>query len=266
MIEKSSSGSTKKIRFKDGGFGANNPSDEAYYDVLYKHGNVEKNIGPFISIGTGITPFELFANGEGNFRNAVANFKAAIKQPPRTLKVHEIMAGLSTRNGEDIFPYYRFDGGTRLGETKMDEWKSHKFTKITGKPAQTGHKTLEKMYEATAAYLRQRDVQNDLTECAKLLVKRRRLRTRNISAWERYALASHYYCTLPGCEKVRQDTRQLYKEHLKDVHHIQVEDEVLEKMMLESRHCWVYRKSARSSGANSVPSASATASGALDAV
>ena len=176
------------------------------------------------------------------------------------------MVGLSTRDGEDVFPYYRFDGGRRLGETKMDEWKSHKFTKITGKPAVTGHKTLEKMEEATAAYLRQRDVQNDLSECAKLLVKKRRLRTRNDSAWERYASASYYYCTLPGCERVRQDTRQLYKEHLKEKHHIQVEDKVLEKTMLESRHCWVYRNSAKSSGAERVPSASATASGGLNTV
>ena len=172
------------------------------------------------------------------------------------------MVDYSTRNQEEIFPYYRFDGGARLGEVKLDEWKSHKYTGLTGKTSQPGHKTLERIYVATAAYLQRRDVQNDLVEVAKLLVKRRRLRTRDPSAWERYASASYYYCTHDGCERGRIDTRQLYKEHLKERHHIQVADEALEKTMLESRHCWVYRNTTPSDPGRS-PSIPATASGAL---
>ncbi len=262
-IERSSGRDPGVIKFKDGGFGSNNPSDEAYHDVLYKHGGIGKNIGPFISIGTGIPPYELFAKKEGNLNNTIANFKAASKLPSRTLKVHEIMDGLATRDQEEIFPYYRFDGGPRLGEVELDEWKSHKFTRLTGKSTQPGHKTLDKMYLATAAYLQRRDVQNDLTECANLLVKRRRLRTRNYSAWERYASASYYICVHNGCEKVRIDTRQLFKEHLKERHHIQVADEVLEKTILDSRHCWIYQKGALLSDASRLPSAPVTASGAL---
>ncbi len=251
------------MKFKDGGFGSNNPSDEAYHDVFSKHGGAEKNIGPFISIGTGIPPYEIFARKDGNLNNTIANIKAAMKHPSRTLKVHETMVGLSTRDRKEIFPYYRFDGGPRLGEVKLDEWKSHKFTGLTGKSTEPGHETLDKMYLATAAYLQQRDVQNDLKDCAKLLVKRRRLRTRDFSKWERYASASYYMCVHNGCEKARIDTRQLFKQHLKDRHRIQVADEVLEKTTLDSRHCWVYRKGVLSSNANRVPSVPVTASEAL---
>lgn len=229
------------VRFKDGGFGCNNPSEEAYYDIVHKHGDLSKAIGPFISFGTGITPLDLFAEKPGNLPNALANMHAAHKHPARTQHAHDGMTRLSRRDGKVIFPYYRFDGGELLGEVKLDEWKTHHLTRITGKNADPGHVTLERMNVAIAMYLRDEEVQSALTECAKLLVARRRLRARDASRWDRYASASYYECSYEGCQKNRINTAQLFKEHVKRIHYSALADRPLEKAMEESRRCWIYR-------------------------
>ncbi|KAL8690818.1 MAG: hypothetical protein Q9224_004317, partial [Gallowayella concinna] len=185
----------RDVRFKDGGFGCNNPSQEAYHDIVHKHGDHSKAVSLFISIGTGVSPVELFAKASGNAANAWANWKAAKKHPSRTLHVHDAMARCAQRDHKRIFDYYRFDGGNRLGQVDLDEWKSHRLTGLTGKSADPGFKTLDKMDIAIAVYLRDADVQKDLDACAKLLVKRRRYRTRDASAWDRYASASFYECS-----------------------------------------------------------------------
>lgn len=232
-----------RTKFKDGGFGSNNPSDEAYFDIMYKHGGTPKNIGPFTSIGTGIPALEIFSRKEGNLYNAIANVKAAIKHPTRTLKVHDTILGHSK---ESDFPYYRFDGGKDLGEIALDEWKSHKFTRLRGKSPTPGGKTLEKLHRATSEYLKDPEVQGDLVECAKLLVRRRRLRTRDLSAWERYASASSYECDSKGCERKPFHTRQLYKEHISAKHNMKINDEGIEVSLLKNRKCWTYSDSAKS--------------------
>ncbi|KAL8777174.1 MAG: hypothetical protein Q9213_007975 [Squamulea squamosa] len=231
----------RDVRFKDGGFGCNNPSEEAYHDIVHKHGGSSTAVSLFISIGTGVSPVELFAKGQSNLANTWANFKAAKKHPSRTLHVHDAMARIAHRDDKDIFDYYRFDGGSRLGQVELDEWKSHRLTGLTGKNTEPGFKTLDKMYVATAAYLHQNSVQKDLDECAKLLVKRRRYRTRDASAWDRYASASFYECSYQKCQKAPHKTAQLYKEHVKNEHYSAFGDQPLEAAMKASRRCWVYR-------------------------
>ncbi|KAL9003436.1 MAG: hypothetical protein Q9188_003686 [Gyalolechia gomerana] len=229
------------VRFKDGGFGCNNPSEEAYHDIVYKHGGLSKAMGPFISFGTGITPLALFARKPGNLRNALANMHAAHKHPSRTQQAHDAMTHLSRRDGEVIFPYHRFDGGELLGEVKLDEWKTHRLTRVTGKSADAGHITLHNMDVAIAVYLHDDEVQSALNECAKLLVARRRLRARDASRWDRFASASYYECSYPGCPKTRINTAQLFKEHVKKKHYYALADRPLEAVMEQSRQCWIYR-------------------------
>ncbi|KAL9013546.1 MAG: hypothetical protein Q9173_001758 [Seirophora scorigena] len=231
------------VRFKDGGFGCNNPSEEAYHDIVHKHGDFSGAIGPFISIGTGETRLDLFARASGNFRNALANLKAAKKYPARTQDAHKAMTRLSHHDGKDIFPYYRFGGGDRLGEVELDEWepKVHQLTRFIKANTEPGFATLDKMSVATTEYLHRRDVQHDLDECAKLLVKRRRLRARDDSTWDRFASASYYECSYLRCEKFRINTKQDYKSHVKKEHYSALRDEPLEIEMKTSRRCWIYR-------------------------
>lgn len=228
------------IRFKDGGFGTNNPTKETYYDIVDKHGGQEK-IGLVVSIGTGQTKIDKFAKKPGNMNNLIANIKAATKLPSRTLDAHEDMVRIADTNDKKLFPYYRFEGGESLGKLSLDEWKSHHFTKLSGHSNEKGYKTIKKIEDCIANYLKQPDVQSNLNACAKLLVRRRRLRTRNVSEWDRYASASYYDCVLTRCKAGRIKTIQEYKDHIKDWHGIPVPDSDLVQRMQSSRSGWIYR-------------------------
>ena len=233
------------VTFKDGGFGSNNPSEEAYYDIANKHGGTSKNIGPFISIGTGSIPLKMFPGRKGNLknlRNTIANGKTLMQLPSRTARAHENMIRISNFDGKEPFPYYRFDGGDRLGKVSLGEWKSHRYTFITGRDNTPGCKTLAEIEAATAIYLRRPDVQRDLKEVAKILVERRRLRTRNESDWDRYASFSYYECDFKDCNRERINTAQEFKEHIRKKHGHSVDDRVLEAQLKKKRRIyWVYR-------------------------
>ena len=227
------------IRFKDGGFGTNNPSEEAYWDIFNKHGSIKQHMGPFISIGTGIKPNES-RNGKHNLSIALQNLTTAIRLASTTLRAHENMVRIARPDGEGRFPYFRFDGGLDLGEVDLDEWDSHRFTRISGKDGTSGLKTLKKIEAAIAVYLRDRGVQRDLKECAKLLVTRRRLRTRNDSDWDRYASYSDYVCNMRGCQQA-VNTAHDFKEHLRRHHRLILAGPVIEKKILECRRVqWLY--------------------------
>ena len=229
------------IRFKDGGFGTNNPSEEAYWDILNKHGSILR-MGTFISIGTGITPMDMFGKRSDNLSNAYANLKTAVKLAARTLKAHENMIRNADPDGEERFPYFRFDGGPELGEVGLGEWETHRFPRITGKDRTSGLKTLKKIEAAIAVYLRNPDVKRDLAECAKLLVNRRRLRARNASDWDRYASYSHYVCDMKGCSERVAGTALEFKEHLRRGHRLRLADPVIEKKISACRRVqWLYK-------------------------
>ena len=234
--------------FKDGGFGSNNPSEEAYKDILIKDGGI-MHMGPFISIGTGLTRHDMFAKKSDSLSNFIVTVKAAIKQAARTLRAHENMLHHACPDGEEKFPYYRFDGGKKLGEVDLGEWESHRFTRVTGKDRESGHKTLEKIETAMAVYLRDEEVHKDLMECAKLLVKRRRLRVRNESEWDRYASYSYYMCDMKACSKREVNTAHDLKEHLRREHKFKLADPVVDKKVRECRRVkWLYRSSDNGEG------------------
>ena len=230
------------IRFKDGGFGCNNPSEEAFHDVREAHGGLTNSIGPFISIGTGVGKFKLFSNKQGNFRDVWANAKAALKTPTLTTLTHKSMLHLADFDKEKRFPYYRFDGGEVLGKIALDEWKGHSSRKGNGSRGK-GAKTLETIHKAIQAYLqlKSKSVQRDLKHVAKLLVQRRRLRAQDASRWERFATSSYYLCDADGgCEKVRFNTSEDFKKHLVSAHGIGGVDMMEKKLEEGRRYGWLY--------------------------
>ena len=228
------------IKVKDGSFGTNNPSEEAYKDILNKHGGI-MHMGPFISIGTGITKLDMFPKRSDNLSTLITNAKATIKLASRTFKADENMSYHANPDGIEQFPYFRFDGGPKLGEVDLGEWESHRLTRVTGKPKDSGHKTLDKIKTAVAVYLQNREVQARLKECAEILVKRRRLRTRNVSDWDRFASYSHYKCDIRRCEKRWANTAHDFKEHLRTYHKIKLADPVIESKIKQCRHVkWLY--------------------------
>ena len=228
------------IRFKDGGFGCNNPSEEAFHDVREAHGGLTENIGPFISIGTGVGKFKLFSNKQGNFRDVRANATAAFKRPTLTTLTHKSMSHLANFDKEEKFPYHRFDGDEALGKIALDEWKGHSSRKDNDSRGK-GAKTLETIHKAVQAYLQLKSVQQNLKNVARLLVQRRRLRAEDASRWERFATSSYYLCGDSGCDKkVRFDTSEGFKEHLVSAHGVG-DVGMLEKKLEEGRsYGWLY--------------------------
>jgi hypothetical protein len=240
-----SNGYRKTISFKDGGFGCNNPSNEVRRDIKCRHGDRNENLGPFVSVGTGQQEDVDMFPRDGAFkhiRHFVKNVKTVISLPPLTEGAHLSMRDAAFDGNRVIFPYFRFDGGPRLGKLPMDSWSGHKFTRITGRDSTSGCKTLEEIEIAVTMYLKDDpDANNDLDKAAKLLVQRRRLRTRDKSAWDRYACASWYQCPFGDCkDKRRHETSIDFKNHVIRDHKFQVDTDVLEAQLVKSRHCWLY--------------------------
>lgn len=190
-----------KLRFKDGGFGSNNPSLEVYHDVIQQHGGDSKRIGPFVSIGTGIPKFTLFSKSEWHLRDLAVDVVAAMKIASLTTNTHKYMQKHSIRDGTRIFPYFRFDGGHNLGKIKLDEWEPHGWITSLRRQSKnrTGSMKLQKIRAVMREYLAEREVDEQLTNCARVLVQRRRLRQRNAAAWQRYAMGSCFICDNESC-------------------------------------------------------------------
>jgi len=239
----------REVRFKDGGFGSNNPSLEIYHDVLHKHGGFSKNVSVFVSVGTGNSKLKMFDDREGwtragtRVREALANLRAATQLPARTTGAHNSMLGNATRDNKTVFSYSRFDGGPRLGKVKMDEWKSNTITNImTGKKTFSGSKTLREIEDSVAVYLADPKIQTELDETARILVHRRRLRTRDKSHWDRYASASWYECPFTGCkDSIEYKTYTLFEEHVRKEHYQDYISEPIEQTAHNYRKCWLYR-------------------------
>lgn len=64
------------VRFKDDGFGSNNPSEEVHHDIVKAHGGANKNIGPLVSIGIGKSDLRRLASRKGHFCELWANSQA----------------------------------------------------------------------------------------------------------------------------------------------------------------------------------------------
>ena len=242
------------IRFKDGGFGSNNPSQEVYYDIVNQHGGLSKNIGVFISIGTGVPNFKLFSQKEGHMRDTVANIKAASRIAALTMNVHRYMQKHASHDNKVILPYFRFDGGSDLGSIGLDDWEKH--PRKTKRSRTPGAKTLEDIRAAMAKYIQQERVNNQLSECARLLVQRRRLRTRNAEAWQRYATGLYYVCDDDSCTQtgwrrlwIGSQPRRMtrfnhildFETHLVRVHNFQAGSQELEKKLRDCQeYSWIY--------------------------
>ncbi len=233
------------LRFKDGGFGCNNPSWEIYKDIKALLANGSKDMGPFISIGTGVSDVHLFPEKQGHLRHRWAEFTAVTSGlPTRTKGAHDSMEHAAYPDGQKKFHYSRFDGGSILGAVAMDEWRPNDrrgTAMFTGKHKHSGRETLKKIEDAIKLYLADKEVQEELDQCAKILVRRRRRQTRDQSKWDRFALASWYLCQHSKCTERRHDTLEKYKGHVRRCHHLEASQKQLDAEAQHARRCWLYR-------------------------
>jgi hypothetical protein len=205
-------------KFLDGGFGCNNPSQEAYIEVRSMHNENIKALGLLLSLGTGESKESRFA---GKWARLYQYFRAAKKLASDSRTVH--MGMLTHSENGARFPYYRFDVKEGLGEMKLDEWhKAH-----NGKPS-----TRDYIREMTEKYLNgnfdaQYTVNQKLEVVAETLVGARRRRA-STPRWEMVALGTRYRCPLLDChngQKVRNTALNLRK-HLCTTHKMPVGTDV----------------------------------------
>ena len=109
------------LEYVDGGFGANNPSQEAYREVRKMNNNSPKAIGLLLSIGTGENNApSRFTDGSVllKYLNYVNFMK---KWATDSQKTHVDMVATSD---EAKFRYYRLNVDKGIGAMKLDEWKT----------------------------------------------------------------------------------------------------------------------------------------------
>lgn len=174
---------TRNQRFKDGGMQANNPTEEGQSEVNYRHNN--HHLDFIVSVGTCAhrSPL-LFKNrrDDGGLRDLLNDIWGAVRGMTNTYPVHE---RVSNHFQTYKLSYYRFDDDTSEGwkGIKMDDWRSG----LENGEYKAGSRTLQTIRDLVREFVRCKS--DNLKECARKLVKRRRLRMLDNHRWERYALA-----------------------------------------------------------------------------
>lgn len=218
----------------------NNPSHEILLDIKRKLRATNTVIDVFVSFGTGVTT----SSSQGSLTKWSRLLSEVKKEMTDVVRAHEAMiheCGLGNENKKTkkAFEYFRFEGGKDLGDVKMDSWSGRRKAQFYLRHRPTGEETLIKMTEAVKKYVKTKEVKDEMEALANLLVSRRRLRTRDKSAWERYACASHYECNQDGCD-TRVETLDKFEAHLRSTHNELSEDDRQSSVEV-SRRCWTYR-------------------------
>lgn len=198
------------FEFVDGGFGANNPSEEAFSEVKMMNGERDTALGALVSIGTGKDTESKPLRGAG-LQMYYAYVNVAKKWATYSEGTHETMLRL-TRNK---VPYFRLNVERGIGSMKLDEFKTKGNRFIT----------LETIRHATEAYLDTAEVKSQISDCARVLVERRRRRAdkEHSDRWERFCFGVEYCCKIPECIQGNGKvyaTRGGLRQHLRDLHRI----------------------------------------------
>lgn len=163
--------------FIDGGFGYNNPSTVAYFEVTQMHNHGPDVIKLFLSIGTGQSDFQYGAGSR--WTNFLMMLKALPKVVTNGESSHNFMASLKATYQ---VPYYRWNVLNELDNLRMDEWI----------PGSGENATQRKIERLTEQYLGDSNVRDELREVAKKLVDHRRERA-NTPRWFSHCSSGHRY-------------------------------------------------------------------------
>jgi len=194
-------------------------------------------IDVFASFGTGVSDASL----KGKLSSLLRMVEEMKKEITNVLPAHKAMEDASGIHDERRFHYFRFDGGEVLGKIALDEWSGRRRSQMKLRTRPTGEETLKAMEIAVNKYLKKENVKNDLNSLAKILVRRRRLRTRDENAWKRYACAERYECSVAGCG-TWLNTPEQFEDHLNTRHSDLSEDDRSNAHRdVGSKKMWTYK-------------------------
>ncbi|KAL9063876.1 MAG: hypothetical protein Q9161_009226 [Pseudevernia consocians] len=179
---------TEANEYIDAGFGAYNPSLEAYYSVRGVSGKAPQMV---VSVGSG------------------ANRR--LRPPKYVDKAHLELRELESK--KELNYYARLNVEEGIGDMKLDEWRG-----------KYGTDTLTQIHAKTSDYLRSDSVKQSIVETARILVETRRARAFDPDSdhWERFCHGVEYVCTVIDCTdkgKTHRNRRDL-RCHLEGVHHV----------------------------------------------
>ena len=201
----------------DGGFGANNPSEEAYRSIKQLHNKNPKAVSVLVSIGTGKN-LEHGVNPRAGYRLYLRYANAAAKWATDSQRTHETVSDIL----QDNAAYFRLNVEHGLGKMKLDAWKG-----------KGGQETLALIRAKTDEYLLTQEARAMISESARHLVRIRRMRSsaEDTDHWERYCHGVEYACCFDGCEDSgRRYNRQDLRRHIKEVHRYNDNNEIHEKL------------------------------------
>jgi hypothetical protein len=219
--------------FSDGGVGYNNPSEEVYYEVLYKEEERRSSnpIDLFLSIGTGADDEEEEDDKQNNtrkhrvsrsiFKHLSGLSKLLTGHATDVETVNERMQRFQFQGDRKMFDYYRWSGGKKLSNLKMDEWKLKTDSKKS---------TQEMIEEWVQEYMANPQRQIEVQDVAKALVQRRRRRCADLDKWPRFSHCTRVRCTwCSNNDTAMRNTRAELVDHCREAHAHQYPHDDLER-------------------------------------
>ena len=185
-----------------GGFGANNPTEEAYRSVKQLNHN-QQIVQVLVSIGTGKN-LEADPTPSAGYALYLSYANLAAKWAAQSEATHDTM--LDTLRG--VTQYSRLNVNHGIGKTKLDAWKGKK-----------GCKTLELIRIKTQEYLDSEEGRQQISDSARQLVEVRQARSSEAyrGRWERFCYGVEYACNNTTChdgKDKRYADRDAFESHV----------------------------------------------------
>ncbi|KAL9044610.1 MAG: hypothetical protein Q9214_002264 [Letrouitia sp. 1 TL-2023] len=217
--------------FIDGGFGANNPSEEAYRSVKQLSSNNPAVVECLVSIGTGKHRKYIQAGSPRNtgWRLYLKIANAAVRWASESEATHHNMIDRT----RDFTDYFRLNVEHGIGRMKLDAWKGNK-----------GNKTITAIREATEDYLKNPVVKSEILQIAKLLVKKRNLRStpKHIDQWEMFCHGVEYQCCIDRCHSAGDvySSRRELRYHIETAHNTETQRDDIETVLDQGKRYHLY--------------------------
>ena len=214
----------EKAEFIDGGFGANNPAEEAYRSVRQLSNYDEYTVRILVSVGTGKN-LETDRNPSAGYALYLRYANAAAKWAAQSEAIHERVLDWTRGRAE----YTRLNVEHGLGKMKLDEWKG-----------KNGSKTLEFIRSKTQDYLNSDTARADIDSTARRLVNNRRARSRwgaDPDRWERFCHGVEYACCVNPCQNGGDPflQREELRRHILETHRSNYDIDTIEDLLNEGK-------------------------------
>lgn len=201
------------MRVNTGGFGANNPTIEAYQSV--KQLNHNQPIVQFlVSIGTGRN-LEADPSPSAGYALYWSYISLAAKWAAQSEDTHHKMLNDTLK---DNTQYFRLNVNSGVGKIKLDAWKGKK-----------GRKTLDLIRNKTNEYLNSEEGSQQILNSARRLVEIRRARSSDTyrGRWERFCHGVEYVCINVTCrdgKDKRYANRDEFISHVRRNHPVECDN------------------------------------------